>query len=245
MKRSRVFLGTVCCLGAIFLTPRASAADREMTWGGLGFARVGIVAGFSGSLGHDLETTLGKGAAPGGYFPTFGGGGWTLMGGRLMLGGGGFAIHLPSDGGQNGTASIWGGGGGFKLGYAVINNENWLGFPYIGMGGCGIGMKITNESKQAIAFGDDQIAPGAEREYSGGYVYYEFGFGVQRLLMWGHESGQGGFTLGAELGFLVSSFNNRFESQSGLEVGGVDAVRVNGGFMNLTIGGGGFFSRDQ
>jgi len=40
---------------------------------------------------------------------------------------------------------------------------------------------------------------------------------------------------------MLSSFNSRWTSPLDTEVDGVDSVRLNGGFIRLNLGGGGFW----
>jgi hypothetical protein len=145
---------------------------------------------------------------------------------------------------ERGSADISGGGGGFELGYAVVSDPEWLAFPFVGVGGCGLSLTIDNDTFETIRFANnDDIPAGSSRQYQGGFYYLEAGFGFQRLMMWGQDGeGQGGFAMGAELGFMVSSFNSRWGNDDDIALNGVDSVRLDGGFVRLTLGGGGFFT---
>jgi hypothetical protein len=171
-----------------------------------------------------------------------------LIGDRLMVGGKGFGIWLPSVSAERGSASIHGGGGGFDLAYAVVSDPEWLAFPFVGAGGLGLTLTIENESLETINFGQNEDIPaGQSRSYHGGFYYLEMGFGVHRLLMWRQPGagGQGGFALGGELGFLVSSFNSRWGNDADIAMNGVDSVRLDGGFLRLHVGGGGLFTTTE
>lgn len=67
----------------------------------------------------------------------------------------------------------------------------------------------------------------------------ELGLGLQRLLFRHH----GGFTLGAELGFLATVGHSDWRDDDNQPVGGLHAARLAGGYLRLTLGGGGFFFR--
>lgn len=242
----QTLLAAAVCSTSTLLSYEA-AAEEDFVWGGIGYTAVGTIVGHPGSLGNELVTTLGPGAKPGGFFPTFGGGGWMLIGDRFLVGGRGFGVWLPDVSAERGSATIHGGGGGFDLAYAVVSEPDWLAFPFVGVGACGLDLTIQNDALQPIAFGtNEDILPGQSRSYRGGFYYLEMGFSAQRLLMWGggEQGGQGGFALGGEVGLLVSSFNSRWGDEEDYAVNGVDAVRINGGFLRLTVGGGGFYMKE-
>ena len=162
--------------------------ETRPRWGGLGYMQLGTFIGPVGDIGRSLraEGSLGPGATSPEFAYTIGGGGRSLLLSRLVIGGKGFGIFAPRVGSEAGTASFNGGGGGLELGIAAVNRKKWLFIPYVGGGGAGLGVDVTNDGTTPLAIGDDEPIPsGGRRRYESGFGYLEFGAGTHRLFFMG------------------------------------------------------------
>ncbi len=84
--------------------------------------------------------------------------------------------------------------------------------------------------------GDDALPPGVTREYNSGFFVFDFGVGLQRFLF----RGDGGFALGLEGGFMTTIIKGDWEDADGNKVTGLEKLGAAGGYLRLTVGGGGF-----
>ena len=195
---------------------------------------IGPVADIAGTLRE--PTALGARATSPSFGYTIGGGGRALMLRRLVIGGRGFGVFTSRVGGDRGFASVTGGGGGLELGVAAVNRDAWLLIPYVGGGGGGVTVEVDNASDGPLTIADDEEIPvGGQRSYEAGFGYIEFGLATHRLLFFG----DGGFALGLDVGGLVSVAPTPW-STGGRDLEGIDRARLSGGFLRLSIGGGGF-----
>lgn len=205
---------------------------------GLGYMQLGTFVGAVAHLGPALSRpgALGDGAKGGGFGYTIGGGGRQVFAKRFVIGGRGFGFFEPRFGGPQGTARVTAGGGGLELGVAAVNQEKWLFIPYLGAGGYGMTLTIANESAGSIAIAEDEPIPsGGTREYAGGAGYIEVGAATHRLFFFG---GTGGFAIGFDVGAMFSVAESGW-SREGNEFPTARSTRLSGGFLRLTIGGGG------
>jgi len=218
------------------LTP--AHAGETPTLGGFGYVLQGVEFTSVVGLGGPLENSLGEGAAPGLAAWQFGGGGKVLAW-NFLVGGKGYGIIRPEVSTGAGSARFGGGGGGLELGYAAVNRDGWLVYPYAGVSGLALNMELDNEVKLPLEFGDFEIGEESSEGFSSSYVAFEYGLGFQRLLQ---DSG-GGWLLGAEIGLLLTVDNTPWISESGGEVGDVISPEVSGVYVRTTMGGGGFVAR--
>jgi hypothetical protein len=211
-------------------------------FGGLGYASVGLMTGgFSA-----MQATLSQGNVLGGGYDTaptgfvFGGGGGVLFN-RLWVGGKGFGMIIDTPNSTRGTAKLSGVGGGGEIGYAAIASPQWLVVPFVGVGGFGYSLNVSNSSnKNALpVYSGESIAPGAETKYTAGFFTGEIGIRVSRLLF----SGSGGLIVGAEMGYLSSLQRAAWESSAGNGSSAPESAELRGGYFRLIIGGGGFSHR--
>jgi hypothetical protein len=213
-------------------------AEPPASWGGFGHA---MVSGHFGTFGA-LESSLRHPAAVGPDFTLndivlgAGGGGKALLAGILILGGRGTGWYVPSSGPDDIDVTVVGGGGGFEIGIAAFNRDHFLLYPYLGVHGYGVDVEIDNKTTRAVMFGQDALESGNKRTYQSGLWAAEFGIGLQRFLFWRH----GGFMVGAEGGLLTSVVQGDWHDADGNEVRGLQKFGFSGGFIRLTLGGGGF-----
>lgn len=224
---------------SVLLLLAGSAAAEEIPWlGGYGYAFLGAEVANIGDL-DGLATTDGIGAdaeAPAVSY-TFGGGG-RVMYADFLLGGKGFGLFETAIDGAAGTATRIGGGGGFDLGYAVINRSDWLVAPFVGVGGMGLDVEVSNTSADAIRVGDRSLAAGESTTLRGGLAYAEVGIGGR----WFVPGTDGGFMFGLEVGGMFSITDSEWDADD-MPVGGLEGPGYTGGYIRLHLGGGGFFRR--
>jgi len=221
----------------LLLTPVAHA-DGVPTLGGFGYVLQGVEFTSVVGLGGPLEHALGEGSAPGLAAWQFGGGGKVLAW-NFLVGGKGYGLIRPETSTAVGSARFGGGGGGLELGYAAVNRDGWLVYPYAGVSGLALNMELDNEVEVPIEFGDFEIGAELSEGFSSSYVVAEYGLGFQRLL---HDGG-GGWHLGAEMGLMLTVDSAPWEAESGGEVGDTISPEVSGVYFRTTMGGGGFVVR--
>lgn len=171
-------------------------------------------------------------AAPTGL--TFGGGGGGLYN-RFWLGGKGFGLFVDTPNSTRGTSKLSGAGGGGELGYAAIANDDWLVIPFFGMGYFGYSLAVTNKTTGPLpVYVGEGIPSGGETKYTAGFFTGEIGIRATRFLF----SGDGGFTVGAEIGYTSSLQRAAWESSTGTS--SPESAELRGGYFRLLIGGGGF-----
>gem|GEM_PF-1751717 len=208
-------------------------------FGGLGYASVGLMTGGFSAMQATLSqsSALGGGydAAPTGF--VFGGGGGVLIN-RLWVGGKGFGMIVDTPSSTRGTASLSGGGGGGEVGYAVVASPHWLVVPFVGVGGFGYSLSVTNAGSNPLPiYAGESIGRGGESKYTAGFLTGELGLRVSRLIFWGNA----GLMVGAEMGYLSALQRAAWESSSGTSA--PESAELRGGYFRLIIGGGGFSHR--
>lgn len=239
---------SLCIAACVLLAPGlvhahgdhdAEPKQHRARLGGLGYMQLGTHIGPVGDVEGALTpaSALGDRATSPGFGYTIGGGGRLLLMRRLVIGGRGFGVLSGRVGGDRGSASVTGGGGGLELGVAAVNRDSWLLIPYVGGGGGGLTLEVSNESGAPLTIADDESIPsGGSRTYDAGFAYMEFGLATHRLLFFG----EGGFALGFDVGATISVAPSAWTT-SGRDIGGIDRARLSGGFLRLTLGGGGFW----
>lgn len=221
-----------------------AAAKPPAEWGGFGQAFFGGALQSYGNFENEMAKprVLGNDFSIGTLSPQYGGGGWMMIAGTLMVGGRGFGYSIPASDSQGANVTIAGGGGGFTLGYAAYNQDAYLIYPYFGLGGYALSIEVQNQlASQSIEFGSARVAPGEVDVFQTGFYAFEFGVGLQRLLFFG----DGGFTVGAEAGLTVPVSAGTWSDEGDNDVSGLEDLGVSGGYLRITLGGGGFFFGDD
>ena len=201
MKKTSGIVVTLLISCALLMPTPAEASEwgdeaevqiGDPAWGGFGYFSPGVFLGVVESVEQTLESesVLGPPAGIGVAGWTIGGGGWGLMAEHFLLGGRGFGMFYPNASTNRGSATVTGGGGSFDIGYAVINQDQWLLFPFLGAGGADFTVQITNDSSNPMSLGAaDEIPVAESRSFDFGFWTVEAGVGLQRLL----HGGLGGF----------------------------------------------------
>ncbi len=216
----------------------SAEGPRRARIGGLGYVQLGTHIGPIGEIAETLRApnALGDRSTSPEFGYTIGGGGRALILRRMVVGGRGFGVFTPRVGSDRGFATMSAGGGGLELGVAAVNRDHWLLIPYVGGGAGGVSVEVANDADTAIVIADDEEIPvDGQRRYDAGFGYIEFGLATHRLLFFG----SGGLALGLDFGGIFSVAPTPW-STGGRDLDGIDRARLSGGFLRLTIGGGGF-----
>jgi len=183
------------------------------------------------------QELLGVGYGPASTALTYGGGGGGLWN-RLWIGGKGFGHSVAMASSDHGSATLSGGGGGFEIGYAAVATQEWLIIPFFGVGLMGYTLNVKNATNAPLALSSRESVPvGGQREYSVGFATAEVGIRASRLLLLG--GGNGGFMVGAELGYTSSLQRSAWEETS-TKASQPESADLRAAYFRLVIGGGGF-----
>lgn len=190
-----------------------------------------------------MQTSLSQGSALGGGYdaaPTgfvFGAGGGALLN-RLWVGVKGFGMIVDTPNSARGSAKLSGLGAGGEVGYALVASPQWIVVPFVGVGGFGYSLSVTNAGNGPLPiYAGETLARGAEAKYTAGFLTGELGLRVSRLIFWGN----GGLMVGAEVGYLSALQRAAWESSSGTSA--PESAELRGGYFRLIIGGGAFSHR--
>lgn len=238
-------LTRVAAFAITMATASTACPHPPAEWGGFGHAFFGGMLNSYGNFENEMAQprVLGSDFTMSTVAPQFGGGGWVMLAGTFMVGGRGMGFVVDAANTQGASVALSGGGGGLTLGYAAINQDSNLLYPYFGFGGYGFSIEMTNKlASQSIAFGSEAVLADATQTFETGFFAFEFGVGFQRLLFFG----DGGFTVGAEGGLLVpvGQDNWRVEGED-IDVSGLEDFGISGGYLRVTLGGGGFIFGDD
>lgn len=219
-------------------------AKPPAEWGGFGHAFFGGALNGYGNFENEMAAprALGDDFSISPLGMQFGGGGKFLIAGTILVGGKGMGWAMSADQSQGANVSLTGGGGGFDIGYAAYNQDQNLLYPYFGLGGYALEIEMQNRlATQSIAFGSARVAPDATDTFSAGFFTFDFGVGFQRLLFFG----DGGLTVGAEGGVMIPILRGAWQGEDENEISGLEELGVSGGYLRITLGGGGFIFGDD
>ena len=174
---------------------------------------------------------------------SFGGGGY-MVHKNFMIGGRGFyqggesrdvAVGSPLQDSRNYTYSLNGGGGYLTFGYSAYSKNNLLIFPQLGIGIESLSLeKSLNET---VVF---EPRESLSTEYSWSSPMLDIGFAADWFPF------KHGTKIGLRLGYTISLQRNSNWSHSGGEFISSDLPENNldGFYVNLVIGGGGFTTKN-
>jgi hypothetical protein len=238
MRTPLVRIATFAAAAAASLLTSTALADGPKEHGGWGEAFIaptlGKVAGLDGAL--QSPTLLGDSFKTGAYSTQIGGGGAFLLTRNWLVKMIGFGIIGTTAQTGNGSGRVLAGGGTLQLGYTVMNDDSWLAWPYIGLGGMGMSPQIENHTGKPMALGSSVIPPGGSAEAGIGLFTGEIGFSLRRLMLFG----EGGFVVGAELGGLFTLAHGSWTDQQGISIPNLGSGRFDGAYLRISIGGGTF-----
>lgn len=136
------------------------------------------------------------------------------------------------------------------VGYAIINRNRWLLYPYLGFGGGNIDMFLKNYGQNRIYFGDNS-RPGdpasvrdsinginrlGTRTFKANHFDMEIGVSTRFML-----KDRGHVMLGVDLGGYFRVAGDGWKNDQGTTISNVSPVNVSGGYLRFTLGGGIFW----
>ena len=243
--RDLLVLATTATLVAL-VPPRAHAQhgadddhhdDRahhaEHREGGAGYFAIG-----TNVLGVDaLNDRLSAFGYPtfGSAFLSLGGGGYGLIGGRVLLGGEGHGLIRPSQSVRGRDVSVGGGYGLATIGYLAVTRSSWRVYPQLGVGAGGFTVDIGSAG-EATEFDDVLDNPNRRAELSRGSLLVSLALNATYAFSGAKEPG--GFRLGVQAGYLLAPYSSDWQLDADALADGPDAG-FDGPFIRLLIGGGG------
>jgi hypothetical protein len=215
--------------------------------GGFGHAYFGTAVNISPAIQNDLSTSALLGSdLQLNRLGIFGGGGGYGVFNRLLLGGSGLGYRV-ADATARGQAKLSLGGGFINLGYITTVRDNWMAYPYIGIGGKGMNLTIKNESNESFLIGNRSVAPGGELKLNSGGVSFEVGYGVQLFTFSMREKESlHGIMVGLQAGsYFFAGLEDWRVGTSDSMVPSFSKAYAFSPYVRLTIGGGGFRIRED
>lgn len=148
--------------------------------------------------------------------------GWTLNAGaaalfseRYLVGLSGERVFFPtflsitSPGVEQSEYTLSAGGGQIEFGYAVINDDATLVWPYVSGGYYGYGLEVTNNQTDSVPFFEgNPIAPGATASFEGAAPRIGLGVGLTQFL-----DRTGGLVLQARLNWGIMPSRPEWEQE--------------------------------
>jgi hypothetical protein len=167
---------------------------------------------------------------------SFGGGGHALLN-RLLIGGEGHSLIEKTAAGPGYETKLSGGYALFDIGYVVYSKGGLNIYPFLGLGGGGIGLEITGD--QSAEFEDILKNPGRMSKVSTYGFVISLNLGADSLIKIGGKGGSGGgFVAGARAGFIWSPAKSKWE-MPGLTIPGGPNIGFTGFYVQFLFGGGG------
>ncbi|MGC1240888.1 MAG: hypothetical protein WA874_04825 [Chryseosolibacter sp.] len=212
--------------------------------GGFGHGYFGPVLNVFQNLQNDLRTpsSLGKKLETTRLETLGGGGGYGLFSNGVLLGGSGMG-YTVTDATERGQVNLAMGAAYLNVGYLVTKKRNVLGFPYIGVGGYEMKLRVKNSAEgESFAVGDQDV-PFDEYLYLHNQgMTFEAGYSLQILTFSLPDNGsKGGLIVGLQAGtyLFVSTEDWHNESTDDVLLSFSDPFGF-APYVRLTIGGGGF-----
>ncbi|HEY0745025.1 MAG TPA: hypothetical protein VGD40_26350 [Chryseosolibacter sp.] len=235
-------------LAIVFSAISLCQTNAQNLRGGFGHAYFGTAMNISPEIQNDLSTSslLGSDLQLN-RLGVFGGGGGYGVFGRLLLGGSGLGYRV-ADATSQGQATLSLGGGFVNLGYIATLRENVMTFPYIGIGGKGMNLRVKNDTDQPFLIGNRSVAPGRELKLNSGGISFEAGYAVKVFTFFLNEPGSRhhGFIVGLQAGTYIFAGLEDWHIESSQDmVPSFSKAYSFSPYIRLTIGGGGFKVLDQ
>lgn len=230
-------------LSFLFCFTIASTAQNAdyVNRGGLGFVKFGLGFGTPDDLNDDLSTTYGQNASISGTSYQIGAGGFMLFSRRILVGLEGFGLFHSTDEVGPYSAKLTGGGGELKLGFALLNNNKFLGFPYLGIGWGGNRVEIKNDAQEDVLFGETTVPQFSEERLRVGYPILDLGISIFKI----PAPDTDGLSIGGHIGFMTALGKDTWRMDNDDDVIGVKDMGMSSFYIKLSIGGGGFFYKKK
>lgn len=171
----------------------------------------------------------------GSAFLSLGGGGYGIVGGRVLLGGEGHGLIRPSQSVGGRDVSIGGGYGLATLGYLAVAQSNWRVYPQVGLGAGGFTVDIESAGT-ATELDEVLDDPNRRAELTRGSLLVSLALNATYAFSSSEE--EGGFRIGLQAGYLLAPYSSDWQLDEDALADGPDAG-FDGPFIRLLIGGGG------
>ena len=196
----------------------------------------GVGIGFWGKLANDLKQAdaLGKDFTLRPWATTAGGNLDILIGRRLLLAGGAQLMHFDASETERGLARPYTLHYGGQLGFAAVNKNTWLFYPYAGYYIGRAEMRYTNYFTEPIRFGlTQELRPLEKETYKADLALAELGLGLRRF-----KRADGiTYLWGADLGAQFAPSKGAWKpTTNDLPVLGVNPVQVTAIYLRFSLG---------
>ena len=196
----------------------------------------GVGIGFWGKLANDLKQAdaLGKDFTLRPWATTAGGNLDILIGRRLLLSGGAQLMHFDASETERGLARPYTLHYGGQLGFAAVNKNTWLFYPYAGYYIGRAEMRYTNYFTEPIRFGlTQELRPLEKETYKADLGLAELGLGLRRF-----KRADGiTYLWGADLGAQFAPSKGAWKlTTNDLPVLGVNPVQLTAIYLRFSLG---------
>jgi hypothetical protein len=170
-----------------------------------------------------------------------------LFGGRYIIGASGEQVGYPAVRSINGPGnardvySLGAREAGLDFGYAAVNDDGMLIFPYLHAGYAAYGLDYSNNQDEAIPFFEGKpVAPGTTATYTGGGARLALGLGLVKLIGVDGAGSTAGFLVSARVtwGMMISRPEWHEPDGSIVNNGGL-TPGYNGVVFSISVGAGG------
>ncbi len=229
-------------LALLFISLTTFAQSPEyVNRGALGFVKIGLGFDSQSDLNDDLGLTFSQDASIGALPLQIGAGGLFMISRRILLGlEYVHVLHSKEEVGPY-NAKLNGGFGEGKIGYALINKNRLLGFPYIGLGWGLHRLEIENTTDEEVFFGETRVPQSFDEKLRARYAILDIGVSLFRIPPAEAE----GVTIGAHLGFRTALGKDDWQMDNDDDVVGVNEMGLSTFYLKISIGGGGFFYKSK
>ncbi|MEN2993345.1 MAG: hypothetical protein ABDH91_07300 [Bacteroidia bacterium] len=195
----------------------------------------GVGVGTFGKLPNDLKAAnaLGSEFRMSPWATTAGAGVEVLIAKKFLLGGGFQLQHYDASETERGLARPYALHYGGYAGYALVNRDLWLFYPYVGYFAGKYELRYTNYFTENIFFGRNQeLEPLERRVYSSNLGMVELGLALRR---WRQDQG---FSLmwGVDLGGFWGVGGGSWSPSEGPAPEGVNPPRWAGAYLRFSVG---------
>ncbi len=196
----------------------------------------GVGLGFWGKLAEDLKQAdaLGKDFILRPWATTAGGNLDILIGRRLLISGAAQLMHFDASETERGLARPYTLHYGGQLGFAAINKNTWLFYPYVGYSVGQAELRYTNYFTEPIRFGlTQELRPLEKETYKTDLALAEIGLGLRRF-----KRVQGlSYCWGADLGAQFSPSKGTWKPTSNTPpTSGVNPVQLTAIYLRFSLG---------
>lgn len=174
-------------------------------------------------------------------FIAIGGGGHGIIN-KIIIGGQGGTIFGGDETVELGTetfkTSLIGGYGFFDVGYIIYSKKGLNIYPFLGLGGGGLTLKIVEDSSPNF----DELLTDPKRsvELNMGGFLLNLALGMDYFIkLGGDETGAGGLVVGVQAGYMIAPFAGDFQWEAN-ELAGCPDIGFNGPYVKFMFGGGGY-----